>query len=160
MSAAEHDLGDHARGDRGQHVIAAYANPVIAARRLTQAVTAVIVDHILTVAIIIRQPVSTTPFARAFAVHTGTAACRAIVSARRRRTIIVVMLVARNALRTMVLRLILVLIIVAVILRALRRLHALLRLTARTLLRGAVIIVTAGAARCALRKGRRCQAQT
>lgn len=152
VSAAEHDLSDHARCDRSEDIVAANANPVVSAWRLSQAIAAVVVDHILTVAVIIGQPVSTAPFARAVATHAGTAGAtvsRAVVGAGR-RTVIVVVLAAGVALRTVVLRLILILIAVAV------TLHTLRRLTARALLLTAVVIVTrtAGAARSALRKCR------
>lgn len=150
MSAAEHDLSDYTRCNCCKHVVATYANPVVSARWLLQSVATIVIHHILAIAIIIGQPVTTTPFARAVAVHAWTATTRAVIGARR-RTVVVVMLASGVALRTTVLRLILILITVAV------TLHASLRLAARTLLRAAMIVVTTGVA---LRKCRRCQTQT
>ena len=110
MPVAQHDLRDHPGRDSRKHVIAVHAHPVVAARRTLQSVAVVIVDHILTITVIIRQAVSTMPVMRSFATRAARAAApRTVVRVHwLRRTAIVVILRTGSALRAVVLILVLI----------------------------------------------------
>jgi hypothetical protein len=165
-AVADYDLRDHTRCNCRKHIVAAYTDPVIATRRLMQSITAIVVDHVLAITVIVRQAVSAMPIARAVATRTAGAAMLRSVIGVHRRAAVVVLLRAGAALRAVILILALILITATAV-----ALHA---GTAGTLLRVAVIvgctvivgatmvIRTTGPTRptgCALRERRRCQTQ-
>src|SRR6218665_2343115 len=56
------DLSDHAGRDGGEHEVSTHADPVVAARRLLQAMAAPVVHHIVAAAVFLRHVAAATPF--------------------------------------------------------------------------------------------------
>ena len=140
-SVAQHDLCDHACRDCREHVVAVYTHPVVTARGLMQSVAAIILDHILTIAIVVRQAVTAAPVVRIFAVRVIGAAVSPAIICVHRRAAVVVMLAA-------LLAVILILMTTAIV-----ALHA---GATRALLLSAVIVVATGTV---FSERRRCQTQ-